>query len=477
VAVAFEHGVTPADLIGRELATLAEIPLAISHHSIGRERSYLAFETSRMINAWGKLTNGVITALEVGTLMHCFNALALLPLEGCITPRELLAVTRRWCPICFEERIGQHQRPYEPLIWHPTVVTVCLAHAIELIEVCPGCKNRQLPFAGTMQPGCCTHCHEWLGRPDKEQCTRASSSALEDARQIGELIIALPTVHKTGLAETLNRNVFALVEGATRGNFASFRSLCGFQRWEFSGFPEERPSLEHLLRICKKFDLKLTELFEASFAVSERCRRAAASVGARTAVMTNRKSKKKSAPDLIKAKTILEKALNKTPAPNLCVLARRIGWTSPQIIRKHFPELFEQLKARAHPDLTETREQQRRKILSLVPEAHNLTVEDVERMVGLSYIQMCQRFPKEYRSLAERLRRPHREAVEARRERMREYALEVAKREFETGIRTSLRQVIAQLPNDCMKASYEVSEALREARSKVSLNSEPLAPS
>jgi hypothetical protein len=326
-----------------------------------------------------------------------------------------------------------------------------------------------------MQPGYCTHCHEWLGRPDKEQCTRASSSALGDARQIGELISALPTVDKTGLAETLNRNVLALVEGATDGNFTSFRNLCGFQRWEFSGFPEERPSLEHLLRICKRFDLKLTELFEASFAASERCRRAA-SAGARTAVITNRKDKKKPALDLIDAKTILEKALNETPAPTLCALARRIGWARPHTICRHFPELFEQLKARAHPDLAGIREKQRRTILSLVPEAHNLTVEDVERTVGLSYIQMCQRFPKEYKLLAGRLRRPHREAVEARRERLRESALEVAKREFEAGIRTSLRQVIAQLPNDCMKASYEVSEALREARSQVSLNSEPLTP-
>jgi hypothetical protein len=479
VALACKHCTTPADLIVQELASFAEIPLK-SHRLVGGELGkQFVFLDSRSLNAWGKQTKGFIAALEASTLMRGFEALTLVPLEGCITSKELLAFARKWCPFCFEERRSKDQRPYEPLIWNLLVVTVCQVHEVDLVEICPDCRERQLPFTGTMQPGCCTNCDHWLGRSGKEQCTPAASCALVKAKQVGELICALPGFDKASLAETLNKNLFAIVDAATRGNFTSFRRVCGFEGWEFSGFPEERPYLDHLLRVCEAFELRLVDLFDSSFTASKLCVKASEQGEGRPACENagrsgrtggdNSKPHRPTPEELTRARSILEDALNESPAPNLRELARRVGWHS-NTIRRHFPELWNKLKSRAHP--ANIREQLRSLLLSLVPEAHNLTVADVERLAGLTYVQMCQRCPEQYRMLASKLRRPHREAVKVRRERLREFVREIAYRERETGIAISLRSVIKELPADCLKATYEVSNALREARIQLWLSSQ-----
>ena len=74
--------------------------------------------------------------------------------------------------------------------------------------------------------------------------------------------------------------------------------------------------------------------------------------------------------------------------------------------------------------------------------------------------------------LAGRLRRPSREAVDLRRGKLREFARDVAQRERETGVAISLRRALKELPADCLKATYEVSDALREARIELLLGSQ-----
>jgi hypothetical protein len=479
VGVAFEHRVTPADLVARELANFAEIPLKARRRSDGELRKYFGFFWSRSLNAWGKLTKGFVAALEASTLMHCFEALTLLPLEGSVTLRELLVSTRRWCPLCFEERRSKDQRPYEPLVWSLSVTTVCLVHEVDLVEICPGCLEKQLSFTGTTQPGYCTNCGHWLGMPGKEECTQGTSSALANAKRVGDLVCALPGYDKASLAETLNRNIFAIVDAETKGNFTHFRRVCGFEGSEFAGFPEERPHIDHLLRICETFELTLTDLFNSSFTTSKRSVGGSEpqkerptsddAVGTGPAGGTIRKPHKLTPEELTRARSILETALNESPAPKLRELARRVGWERGTI-RRHFPELWNKLKSRAHP--ANIREQLRSLLLSLVPEAQNLTIADVERVVGLTYVQMCQRCPEEYRMLAGRLRRPSREAVDLRRGKLREFARDVAQRERETGVAISLRRALKELPADCLKATYEVSDALREARIELLLGSQ-----
>jgi hypothetical protein len=83
----------------------------------------------------------------------------------------LLRPLPQWCPVCYHEWREQEAPLYQPLLWAPQAVTVCIEHQEALVDRCPSCQEPQSAIAAKAVPGYCTQCRAWLGRqpqPDKQ---------------------------------------------------------------------------------------------------------------------------------------------------------------------------------------------------------------------------------------------------------------------------------------------------------------------
>lgn len=131
-----------------------------------------------------------------------------------LASRELLRLTRVWCPHCYTSAAGGVV--YDRLQWALACVTVCEEHQCALVHHCPVCGRTQRVLAPHSRPGCCSWCGAWLGHAvPTNACEEQPTLDLRQiwvVQMVGELIAQAPTQEPQPSREQIQQVVQAMVE-------------------------------------------------------------------------------------------------------------------------------------------------------------------------------------------------------------------------------------------------------------------------
>lgn len=173
---------------------------------------------------------GMVSALTGVTMLQ---RLTLLPLQGCIAAKGLMATQARWCPHCLADDQREGRQPYFRLAWDIGLNRVCARHCTALVARCPHCSASNVRHtANFVVPGWCTACGCFLGNPIPEgptaPLTAEQKLKIEQASHIGHLLAAMSAFHEAGPAftpdiESFHQGVERLIgdmDGGVAGHFA-----------------------------------------------------------------------------------------------------------------------------------------------------------------------------------------------------------------------------------------------------------------
>lgn len=216
------------------------------------------------LNAFGDQAADFAKALSILTGMDSINKLTLLSLKDTISSRNVLAKTRRWCPLCFEASKIKGISIHEPLIWNFKSINICVEHNILLNSLCPNC-DRALPHLTTAsRNGFCPYCGSWLGSGHHVTAIDMEPELLSweyyKAKSLGSLIN-----NKQNLQYTFDNLYSQLIATINcYGGVSAFSKRMNIPKSTVSTWigGEHKPSLDALLRICFAFGIVLTDFFD-----------------------------------------------------------------------------------------------------------------------------------------------------------------------------------------------------------------------
>ena len=109
-------------------------------------------------------------ALSELTGVERLDRLTLLPLQGLIVSKSLMAQQARWCPDCLAQDLAEGQPVYLRLGWDVGVNKVCHRHGTPLVAHCPICHHSRVRHTShCVVPGWCCRCGAFLGTPGNGQ--------------------------------------------------------------------------------------------------------------------------------------------------------------------------------------------------------------------------------------------------------------------------------------------------------------------
>lgn len=336
--LAAEHCVSPRKLLCAEV--LNPIGKATPYYKISPHFS------AYQINGMGNLVEVTIAALEQLTLREDLRYLTLWMWANILSSQQLLRKERTWCTSCYEGRLRSGKPPYESLMWSLKAVTICIKHQKQLCNRCP-CCGYQLPFLDTdYYPGYCSRCRNWLGTSStaKSKRTEESVTEAETSRQlqiqhsIGELLsnsknIIFPPSHQSFIA-----NLIKLIKKNANSSINVFSNIVGIWSGTIRRLLASRSklSLENLCQICSRLNVAPLDLL-AEQGNEEDIKRQHIVVGdIRSSGMITSWSE---------VEDKLNAALQEHPPPSMEATARYLGYYPPKI-KRHFPELCEQIISR-----------------------------------------------------------------------------------------------------------------------------------
>ncbi|MCC2597465.1 helix-turn-helix domain-containing protein [Pusillimonas sp. MFBS29] len=218
---------------------------------------------------------GMLSALTgVATLQQ----LTLLPLQGCVAAKGLMATRARWCPYCLADDQREGQQPYFRLAWDIGLNKVCVRHLTALIARCPHCNASNVRHtANVVVPGWCTACGCFLGSaiPLDPTIPPATEQKLEieQARCITDLLAAMSTSPETGPAftpdiESFHQGVERLIGDMDGGLAAHFARRLGVRKSTVHYWRTVRTplTLEALVRIAMHCGVSLANLLQGTLA-------------------------------------------------------------------------------------------------------------------------------------------------------------------------------------------------------------------
>jgi len=285
-----------------------------------------------------------VEVLQMLTKVNHLSLTSFLPWGGLFPSRWFLKSHHAYCPHCYLESEGR----YERLLWTLGPVTVCPVHRCRLLEECPECQKKISVVGFRSLPAHCPHDYSFLG--DAAHRAPIGSIAKSDtelltAQMLAEMIQHFqrrsPRAPAYDLAACLRR-LTARQKISDAAEFARFLGISRITAWYWLR-GQARPSLPHVVNLCLRFGISLVDLLEQK----PPSRRNAASVPEASS-RTPESSRLKSAP----TKTPLQEAkirqilasLAGNP-PSLANLASRLG-VYPKLLKKHFPELCQQVIAK-----------------------------------------------------------------------------------------------------------------------------------
>jgi transcriptional regulator with XRE-family HTH domain len=248
------------------------------------------------------------------------------------------------------------------LIWSLDAVTLCTKHGERLSDKCPHCKH-QLPFLATdYRPGYCSRCKQWLGNSNTEKANRLKneitqaelSQQFQIQHSIGELLsnsrmIEFPPSHQTFVA-----NLIKLIGKYANNSINLFSDIVGIWSGTIRRLlaSESKLRLVNLCQICSRLNITPLDLL-AEQGNEEYLRR--------HHIVLEDIPSLKAITSWSEIEGKLKAALQEYPPPSMESTARNLGYYTPKI-RRHFPELCEQLISRykeyqknSHPSPEEIR--------------------------------------------------------------------------------------------------------------------------
>lgn len=328
------HGNWPSDLINYELLKdLEEERLNPDDRKDPNRR--FNFSKSGAINGWGPMTQQLISALESATLKTGFESLTLIPLKSVISRIDLFCESRRWCPICYEDRARMGIRIHDQLLWTLAAAEACPIHRVILESNCPECDLRAFLFAAHGLPGFCARCGARLSRTVSSAPKTADPITVWRARSVGQLLAILPRLAQPELLEQFNRNVMEILHLVPMAMRMPFSGLSNSKKHNKSVQAIQRPSLTQILDLCHAAGVNITTLFASSPQMllefeerqSERVR--------------SRQSRR------VEIRSTLTLALTKNPFPSLSEVARQLG-TYAKTLKSIEPDLSKEVASARH---------------------------------------------------------------------------------------------------------------------------------
>lgn len=334
-----EHSVSPRKLLLKEVFA-----------PVGKRSSYYSPNASFSgipVNGMSELARLTVTAFEKLTLRYDIQHMTLLMWGNILSPHRLLRPSMAWCGDCYEERLREKKPVYERLIWAFEAVSFCPSHNRLLTTTCPHCNNK-LPFLATScRPGYCSKCLRWLGGVSvntksslKQSISMAHSvQELQTLQLLGEFLsctagISLPPSNQTFIANLTKHitqharrsiNLFADIAGVWSGTIR--RLLVG----------KTRLSLPVLVQICSRLNVHPLDLL--SDQGNEEI------LSTRHLILERDIPLQKEIMPWSEVENRLRAALQESIPPSMEAIARHLE-RHPPTVKRHFPELCEQIIAR-----------------------------------------------------------------------------------------------------------------------------------
>ncbi|MGB3288014.1 MAG: TniQ family protein [Burkholderiaceae bacterium] len=218
---------------------------------------------------------GMLSALTgVATLRQ----LTLLPLQGCIAVKGLMATQARWCPHCLADDQEKGRQPYFRLAWDIGLNKVCARHHTELVARCPHCSASNVRHtANFVVPGWCTACGCFLGNSIPEGPTAPPTVEqrleIEQASHIGHLLAAMSVSSEAEPVfapdiESFHQGVELLIGELDSGIAAHFARRLGVRKstvhyWQTGRTPL---TLDALVRMAMHCGVSLPNLLQGKLA-------------------------------------------------------------------------------------------------------------------------------------------------------------------------------------------------------------------
>ncbi|CAM5371232.1 TniQ family protein [Eoetvoesiella caeni] len=214
---------------------------------------------------------GMLSAL---TSVTTLQQLTLLPLQGCVAAKGLMATQARWCPNCLADDQHDGRQPYFRLAWDIGLNKVCVRHRTELVARCPHCGASNVRHtANFVVPGWCTACGYFLGNlvPKNTAVPSAVEQTLEieQARHIEYLLAVMSESPRAGEAfaphiGAFHQGIEMLISEMDRGVAAHFARRLGVRKstvhyWRTGRTPL---TLDALLRIAIHCGISLAGLLQ-----------------------------------------------------------------------------------------------------------------------------------------------------------------------------------------------------------------------
>jgi hypothetical protein len=225
-------------------------------------------------------------ALSELTGVERLDRLTLLPLQGLIVAKSLMAQQARWCPDCLTQDLAEGRPVYLRLSWDIGANKVCHHHNIPLVAHCPVCEHSRVRHTShCVVPGWCCHCGAFLGTTkasSKIQTIDISSptllpkeepaemqSLMQRARQIAKLLAHTSDERSTGdkfspNLQKMHESIEFLIEKMDFGVAAHFAKRIGIGKPCLHGWRKSRSAitLEGALQVGTFTGLDLASFFE-----------------------------------------------------------------------------------------------------------------------------------------------------------------------------------------------------------------------
>lgn len=120
------------------------------------------------INGLGKYAQIFVSVTEQLTGHRNLRYLTMLPWVNLLpfNGMGLLTKHKRWCSVCFQERMSTQKEVYLPLIWSLDAYGCCDIHNQKLDDACPNCHRHQPHIASIPEQSICQYCFQSLIRHD-----------------------------------------------------------------------------------------------------------------------------------------------------------------------------------------------------------------------------------------------------------------------------------------------------------------------
>ena len=454
------HAVSVGNLVGREFSAATSKLLGLSSD---RQKAGLHgfYAQGHAVNGFGNLPKTWIVALEKVTLQRNLRFLTLLPFEGVFSLDGAFRRSRAWCPACYEEWQSAGKIVYEPLLWAMKPVTICPKHRRLLEDNCPYCHRALAALAVFSRPGYCSACWKWLGRSEghdpSEDVTAGfptAEAAFWLAKAMGELLSAATYSASQSLRASFTANFRTCVEVVGDGSQPAFAkaSRISYDTVVSQMMGQRLPQISTLLRICYHLDISPTSFLVNDHVSpvadwqrskrtvqmnSKRFSRQAEQVRPRlerAVPMRERGDVHRKFPELYCAiarktvpytrsqlavmKAVLSNALRESPVPSLDELGKRLGHSTSEPLRNHFPDLCDRILERRRVVRNQRIADLRKTLRAMLSESPAPSLPTICNRVGLSSSTLWKRWPEEMAAIHARRSRDRTKTSERRRKQM-----------------------------------------------------------